>query len=157
MILLRLPLSLLLWSLFCCFLQIKWLPRSLLFLQMTSVLFTLKGQSYSGCLYSFQWNTLQESIRFCHQVERVQCRREDAAVRFLKWSPQSVKDAGHHQRCYQRFFDKARYFFLEFETPTWNDFVNLIFITVSLLISLHVFHCYFHVCLIMWLYLLNIT
>ena len=100
-----------------------------LFFQMNSVLFTLKGQSYSACIH-FNGTRCKKVLDFATKWKELQCTQEDVAIRFLKQSPQPVKDAEYHQCCYQRFCDKARYFFLEFEILTWNEFVNLIFVTV---------------------------
>ena len=67
---------------------------------------------------------LHESVGFCHQGQRVAVYQEDVAVRFLKQSPQTVKSTEYHQCCNDRFCDKARYFFLEFETLTWMSLLT---------------------------------
>ena len=97
MILLRLPLSSLLWSLLSSFLQIIWLPMLLLL-----YLFSSDDQ----CVIHFEgaectllvFLSMKHSTRkwdFAIKWKELQCAQEDVAVRFLKQSPQTVKGAGH--------------------------------------------------------------
>ena len=81
--------------------------------------------SYSACI-PFNETCYKKVSDFATKTKEkeLQCVHGDVAVRCTKQSPQTVKGAGCHQCCYQRFCDKARYFFLEFEALTRNEFVN---------------------------------
>ena len=91
---------------------------------------TLKGRSLTVLVLTSMNHVT--NVGLCHQVERVAVYQQgDVAVIFLKQSLQTVKGTGYHQHCYQRFCDKARYFFSESETLTWNEFVNFLCVTVG--------------------------
>ena len=84
---------------------------------------------YSACI-SVNETRYKKVSDFANKWKELRCAQGDVAVRFPKQNLETVKGAGYHQRCYQRFCDKARDFFLEYETLTWNGLVNLIFVTI---------------------------
>ena len=144
------PMPSLLWSLFGCFLHIKWLPMLPFFSfpQMTSVLLTLTGQSYSACI-PFNETCYKKVLDFATKWKELQCARKMLLSDFWSKVHRLWNVAEYRQCCYQKFCDKARYFLLEFETLTWwNELVNsFLWQFVSWLNPLRLFLCYFHVCL----------
>ena len=99
------------------------------FFQMTSLLFTLKGQSCTLLVF-LSMKHVTRKCRISPQIGKsCSVRQGCVAVRFLKQTHR-LKGAEHLQRCYQRLCDETGCFFLEFETVMWNEFVTSIFVTV---------------------------